>query len=347
MRKDDEIWTRLSARVPLAVADPLGARCIELGAPGVVVDQRDLRREATTDGAVRRKARATAARFTAYFPPHLDPQHLAAELHAYLDALARELPAARRRTLRFEPFQAQSYASAWRRHFPPVRVGKRLLLAPSWTPARELRALADGRTVLRVDPARAFGTGHHPTTRGCLVALERACAGTPPERGLDVGSGTGVLAVAMRALGVAHVVAVDNDPVARESTVACAAANGFPDVPALPSLARVRGRFDVVTANLFAGLLIEMAPALAARVREGGVLIVAGLLASQERDVVRALRVAGFRLERRECRATWSTLTLRRVNAAAGASRAAARSPRTRPAKAATPARKARTTRRA
>jgi ribosomal protein L11 methyltransferase len=305
-------WTRLTVRVPTAVADALGTRCIELGAPGVVTDERDLRRDATTDGQVRRRARPSPGRFTAYFPPKLDPRRIAAELHAFLDDLARELPEARRRSLKFEPYEPQSWASTWRQHFPPVRVGRRLLIAPSWTKARELRTAAEGRIVLRVDPARAFGTGHHPTTRGCLVALERVVAGAAPKRGLDVGCGTGVLAVAMRALGVAEVVGVDTDPVACTSTLACAAANGVDAVRVLPSLGRVRGRFDVVIANLFAGLLVAMAPQLAARTAVGGHLIVAGLLASQENDVQRALERAGFRVLRRECRATWSVLTLLR-----------------------------------
>lgn len=312
MAKREKPWTRLTVRVPAAVADALGARCIELGAPGVVTDERDLRRDATTDGAVRRPARAPAARFSAYFPPQLDPRRIEAELHAFLDALARELPEARRRSLKIEPYEPESWASTWREHFPPVRVGRRLLIAPSWTSPRELARVGAGRIVLRVDPARAFGTGHHPTTRGCLVALERVCGRNPPRRGLDVGCGTGVLAVAMRMLGVADVVGVDTDPVACMSTLECAAANHVDAVRVLPSLGRVRGRFDVVTANLFAGLLVAMAAQLAARTTPGGHLVVAGLLASQEDDVRRALERAGFRLLRRECRATWSVLTLER-----------------------------------
>ena len=313
--------------MPAEVADALGARCIELGAPGVIVDERDLRR-APTDGTAPPPRGTT--RFTAYFPPRLDPQRIEAELRAALDALAAEFPIARRREIRIEPFRPPPYDRTWRRHFPPVRIGRKLLVAPSWCTKREIAPLAAGRVVLRVDPARAFGTGHHPTTRGCLVAIERACLRTPPASGLDVGSGSGILAVAMRALGVERVVAVETDPVAREATAACAAANGFPDVHVLASLARARGRYDLVVANLYAGLLIEMAEALAARVRPGGTLIVSGLLASQEREVRAALESAGFTLERRECRATWSTLTLVRddVGRARSAPRRARSAPR-------------------
>ncbi|MBM4247550.1 MAG: hypothetical protein FJ148_27810 [Deltaproteobacteria bacterium] len=117
----------------------------------------------------------------------------------------------------------------------------------------------------------------------------------------------------MRALGVAAVVGVDTDPVARASTLECAAANAVGAVRVLPSLGRVRGRHDVVTANLFAGLLVSLAAQLAARTKPGGHLIVAGLLSSQESEVQGALERAGFALLRRECRATWTVLTLVRA----------------------------------
>jgi ribosomal protein L11 methyltransferase len=313
MPAEPEPWSKFSARVPVELAEALGERCIALGAPGVVVDERSLRRTSTGGASVPRR---DAARFTAYFPPRVDRQRIEAELRAALDALAAEFPAARRRAIRVEPFRPAPYDRAWRTHFPPLRIGRRLLVAPSWSRARELAPLASGRIVLRVDPARAFGTGHHPTTRGCLVAIERACAAGAPRSGLDVGSGSGILAVAMRALGVARVVAVETDPVARDATHACAVANGFPEVRVAASLGRVRGAFDLVVANLYAGLLVELARPLASRVRAGGALIVSGLLASQEDAVRQALAAAGLALVRRECRSTWSTLTLVREAAA-------------------------------
>ncbi len=311
MPRAEKSWTELVLRVPPEAAEALGARCIELGAPGVVSDARDLRRTGAVNGRPEHAPRSRLARFTAYFPPHLDPLRIEGELRATLDALARELPGLRRRTVHLTPYRPPTDHRAWRRHFPPIAVGRRLAIAPSWCSRREIEAAGlGGRLLLRVDPAQAFGTGHHPTTRGCLVALERVCASGPLARGLDVGSGSGILAVAMRALGVGEVVAVDVDPTARDATVECARANRVTDVRVVASLGQARGRFDVITANLFAGLLVEMAPRLAARLRPGGVLIASGLLASQEREVVRAFRAAGLRLERRECRATWTTLTV-------------------------------------
>lgn len=311
MPRAEKPWTEVVLRVPPEAADALGARCIELGAPGVVTDARDLRRTGAVNGSPESTPRPRLARFTAYFPPHLDPLRLEAELRATLDALARELPGVRRRTVRLVPFRPPTDRRAWRRHFPPIAVGRRLAIAPSWCSRREVAAAGlGGRLLLRIDPAQAFGTGHHPTTRGCLVALERVCTPAPLARGLDVGSGSGVLAVAMRALGVREVTAIDVDPAAQRATAECARANRVTGVRVVASLGRARGRFDVIAANLFAGLLVELAPRLAARLRPGGVLVASGLLASQEREVGRALRAAGLRVERRECRATWTTLTV-------------------------------------
>ena len=245
-----------SARAfPSAVADALGTRCIELGAPGVVLDQRDLRRGATTDGQVRGERGAAAARFTALLParPRCAPDRgRAARISRRARARAAggaPADAALRAVLAAEVREvlARTLSAGARRQAAADR-------AHRGRGPRALRAAADRRIVLLVDPARAFGTGHHPTTRGCLVALERICAtDAATQRGLDVGCGTGILAVAMRALGVAEVIGVDTDPVACESTLECAAANGFGDVRVVASLGRARGRYDVVTANLFAG----------------------------------------------------------------------------------------------
>jgi hypothetical protein len=110
----------------------------------------------------------------------------------------------------------ENWADAWRVHFKPRAVGRRLLIAPPW----DLPA-PNGRIVIEIEPGRAFGTGHHGTTAGCLEALEAAIERDPPSRMLDVGTGSGILAIAAARLGVASVLAVDDDP----DAVACAMAN--------------------------------------------------------------------------------------------------------------------------
>jgi ribosomal protein L11 methyltransferase len=147
------------------------------------------------------------------------------------------------------------------------------------------------------------------------VALEGACAASlasrlrGPARGLDVGTGSGILALVMRTLGVRQVVAVDTDPVARSAAQQAALANRIDGVRVVGSLSSAPGRFGVVVANLYASLLVELAPRLARKLTRDGTLIVSGLLATQERQVRAALGRAGLRVIERRARATWVTLT--------------------------------------
>lgn len=187
---------------------------------------------------------------------------------------------------------AEDWADAWKRHFDVERYGARLVVVPSWrdyTPApRDL--------VLRLDPGMAFGTGQHETTRMCLEALERLVC--PGARVLDVGCGSGILALAAAKLGARDVVALDIDEmcvrVAREN----AAANGCESIVrvargslgvAWPSdLGEPRG-FDVVVANIIARVIVELAPQLVAAAAPGGAIVVSGIIAARERDVVDSL----------------------------------------------------------
>jgi ribosomal protein L11 methyltransferase len=299
-------WTRLRLRLPPDAAEVLGVLCVELGAPGAVTGQRDLRR--TRPGAP--PARTTS--FEAYFPPELDRRRLRPALVRAVERLAAEFRGVQRRSLRIEGFDLPDYGALWREHFPPLRVGRRLLVTPSWH-----RPEADGRAILTIDPGRAFGTGHHPTTRGCLLAIEELLQAGPRASGLDLGCGTGILALAMRALGVAEVVAVDGDPLAREATRRAARENSIDRVRVARDVAGARGRFDLVVANLYSRLLVELAGPLVERLAPNGHLVVSGLLLDQEREVRAALRRAGVAVRSRRALSTWVTLVADRPRARA------------------------------
>jgi ribosomal protein L11 methyltransferase len=161
---------------------------------------------------------------------------------------------------------------AWRAHAAVVTVG-RLVVRPPWVPLGEV---GDDAVVLEVDPGRTFGHGAHPTTRLCLAALDELVG--PGTTVLDVGCGSGVLAVASARLGAGQVVAVDIDPAAVEATAANAARNGVAVDASLDPPAAVDGRFDVVVANIGAAALVALAPALVARLAPGGTLVLSGLL---------------------------------------------------------------------
>jgi ribosomal protein L11 methyltransferase len=199
------------------------------------------------------------------------------------------------------------WAAAWKDHFPVLRVGRRLVIRPSW---RRHRRKAD-EVVLNLDPGMAFGTGLHPTTRLCLAALEGlADEGLARARVLDVGSGSGILSIAAARLGAREVVALDVDPIAVEATIANARRNrlaGRIDTRqgSLPSGERP---FDLVLANLIASLLVELASLLAAELRVGGTILASGIFIDREAAVVEAFHAAGLECVARRQEVDWVAL---------------------------------------
>lgn len=209
---------------------------------------------------------------------------------------------------------------------PPVSAGRFTIHG-----SHDRRRVARGPNSLLIDAGEAFGTAHHATTLGCLLALGRIAArqgaAARNRRVLDLGCGSGVLAIAAaRTFPAAHVLATDIDPVAVEVASANIAINGaMARVAALradglrhPAL---RGRpFDLVIANILAGPLVALAPGLARIVRTGGHVVLSGLLTHQADKVAATYGAAGFTLREHKRLAGWSTLTLvRRPARARGA----------------------------
>ncbi len=204
------------------------------------------------------------------------------------------------------------WADAWKAYFPVLRVGRRIVIRPTW---RRHRRQPDD-VVLALDPGMAFGTGLHPTTRLCLAALEVVAdrgdlAGT---RVLDVGCGSGILAIAAVKLGAASAFGVDTDPVAEEATRLNARRNRL--------VRRIRARagslpsgepgFDIVLANLIAGVLVPLAAPLRDELRPGGVLLASGIFHDREAAVVAAFEAAGLAIAVRTTEGDWVALEARR-----------------------------------
>jgi len=180
-------------------------------------------------------------------------------------------------------------ADTWRRFARPVPVGDWLVLRPAWVPAAPGDPV--GRVEVVIDPGTSFGLGDHPTTRLCAAALGRLV--TPGARVLDMGCGSGVLAVVACRLGASRVTAVDIAADAVSATARNATLNDVADrVEALLGSTVPPGRHDVVVANILAPALIELAPALSASVGPGGRLVLSGLLARNHDHVLAAYRGA-------------------------------------------------------
>jgi ribosomal protein L11 methyltransferase len=194
------------------------------------------------------------------------------------------------------------WSMAWRSQIRSTRVG-RLWVGPPWETAPE------GTVSLVIEPKMAFGTGDHPTTALCLAAVDVFCAAHPGGSVLDVGTGTGVLALMARKLGAGRVVGVDNDPMSVTLARENAALNGIAGVELSgATLDAIDGRFDLVIANILANTLVELAPALVAHTR--GRLVLAGVLIHQEDEVREAFERAGAASDGGDRSGDWIRLDL-------------------------------------
>jgi len=214
--------------------------------------------------------------------------------------------------LRTRVVHETDWADAWKTYFPVLRVGRRLVIRPTWR--RHRRAAGD--IVLALDPGMAFGTGLHPTTRLCLAGLDSMGedGGLDATRVLDVGCGSGILAIAALKLGARAALGVDTDPIAVEATLANARRNGL--------ARRIRARvgslptgdspFDVVLANLVAGLLVPLAPLLREEVRPGGRILASGIFIDREAEVREAFGAVGLTVSTRTAVGDWVALEARR-----------------------------------
>ena len=197
----------------------------------------------------------------------------------------------------------KDWQESWKSRFEVTRLTERLTVRPSWltcAPRPEERVIA-------MDPAMAFGTGLHESTRLVLRFLEElyAAGGAGPRRVLDVGTGTGILAMAAALLGAERVVAIDNDPRAVEAAEKNVAANGLTDLVAVggQDLSAVDERFDLITANIVHDVLVSIASALGERLVRTGSIVCAGILAGEQSESLagvfagHGLRVVGEKRE--------------------------------------------------
>lgn len=205
----------------------------------------------------------------------------------------------------FQPVEEKDWAEAWKAQLSILHIGERIVIRPSWLEHKKRR----GDIVIQLDPGMAFGTGLHPTTQLCLEALESTV-----EAGmnvLDVGAGTGILAIAAAKLGAAHVAAVDSDRVAFKIARENVALNAVQGVVTTTcgSLEDTTGSYDLVVVNILAHVIVEMVHnGLGARIKPGGKVIAAGIILDQESEVKAAMEQKGLALIDRRQRDDWVCL---------------------------------------
>jgi ribosomal protein L11 methyltransferase len=282
-------WSQLTVHTRAADIDAFANFLIERGAPGVVIKKRGLE---------------------AYFAAAVDGPQLRREIGRFASAIGRLSARGGKPRLRWQALREESWQDAWKRFIKPRRVGKRFWVTPPWIPAPDFR----GRRVITIEPGLAFGTGSHATTRGCMEYLERVAERLGPGfRALDVGTGSGILAIALALLDAGAIQAIDNDPLAVKVARANLRANGAAGRVRLRlgTPGAVAGRFDVVAANLTAETILDLAPELENKVGQRGYLVLSGIL-SQKAGLVRRRFAPRFRLVAQKRAREWTTLLLQR-----------------------------------
>lgn len=279
-----KMWIRISIELVPEMTDAAGAFLAELTAGGVEIAA------AAASGPIRE-------RVIGYLEADgnmLEPEKQAA-LQAFIADLQENFPAAPPPVLHTDCVREQDWSEGWKHHFKPLRITPRLVIKPTWERYEPAPSESrPGEAVIEMDPGLAFGTGHHASTRLALTLIDALFANKGDvmmQQVLDVGTGTGILAMACGLFGARHVLAIDNDPDAVEAARNNVAANG------LASIVRVSGQeaaeldscYDLIVANIVLDVLRDMAPILTRLLAQAGRLIIAGILQGDQEQSIASI----------------------------------------------------------
>ena len=283
-------WLQLSLKAPPAALDTISNFLIEKGSPGVVLKRDEVR---------------------AFFARPIKRSVLKKDIQRFLRGI-REIYPIGEQPLRWTVLKDRNWNDSWRRFFAPQKVGKGFWIIPPWiSPPSSQR-----RQVITIEPGMAFGTGTHPTTRCCLELMEEVAASLAFKdiTALDVGTGSGILAIALAKMGAGKVLALDNDPVALKAARLNVRSNRVDRVVRLlnSTVGAVKESFTVVVANLTAETIVALAQALQRKVAPDGYLILSGILKPKVAEVLRQFPRGLFLLARQKIQREWATLLLKK-----------------------------------
>lgn len=283
-------WLRISVERPSDEESELLTEGL-LASGGTAVEERD-------------------GKLVTYVAAGSDPDSVAGRVRAQLAAvLGMEPP-----ELEVEQVPEQDWLALWRSGLAPRRVGRRIVVSPSWSDVEP----ADGELVIRIDPQMAFGTGEHASTRGVLRLMQDVVE--PGSRLLDVGSGSAILSIAAAMLGAAEILAVESDPDAMENAGENVALNGVAEQVTLECdlvddeflAAQGDATFHGILANVLSSVLLPLLPAFHGALRPGGWAILSGILVEEAPTLRDAAVAAGFAIDDEDTEEQWWTVRLRR-----------------------------------
>jgi ribosomal protein L11 methyltransferase len=285
-------WIEVSIEVHPVAQEAVSAFLFDLGCKGVVLGEKE------------------QSFLRAYLPATERFEELRTPIEMFLRELNEFFPEAAEPSLRFSKIQDEDWSLTWRRHFHVERITERLTVVPIWEPVPQ----APGGIVIRMDHGPAFGTGAHPTTRMCLESIENFHS--PGQWSLlDVGTGSGILAIYAVKLGAARVVAIDSDPEALRwagQNIELNHCSTFIDLSSTP-VGELSGVFSVLVANLTRDTLLELLPDFERLLDKNGTMILSGLLREQGQEVKKPLRLLGLKVIQVTTRVEWACITARRA----------------------------------
>jgi len=279
-----EKWVRFKLSTPPELAEALSNYLTEMGAQGVFEEflQPGLSEVPEPEPQDERI-------LNAYFPSDTGDDTRAAQLQSYIGNLADLFPGLKKPAFNTEVIIDPQWSEVWKRFFKPLRISKNIIVKPSWE-----RYSATGReTVIEIDPGMAFGTGQHPSTSMCLEAMEDILLKDrtfQKWRVLDVGTGTGILGISAAKLGASSVMCVDIDDQAVEIAHKNVSVNHVGDrvVIVNSDVAKIKGTFELIVANLTAETLIKIKSHLVKMMEKGGYLVISGIIEKNRQDVEKA-----------------------------------------------------------
>ena len=295
-----DAWIQIKVTAPQQYKDDLCAVMSMVDNSLMVEDYSDIQQELDgvygdlIDEALLEQDR-TVVSVSVFIPPEKSPAESEGFIRGRLAAL--EIPG----KVECIGVHEEDWANSWKQYYKPINTGEKLVIVPQW----EKYEPANGEIVVLMDPGMAFGTGTHETTRLCAMLLEKYVH--PGDAMLDVGCGSGILAICAAKLGAGSCFACDIDPVAVRIAGENAVLNQTSQVETgvsdlLAQAKKVPGGYNVCCANIVADVIIRMAPDIGAFMAPDGVLIVSGIITERAMETVSALEAAGWRLidERRE-----------------------------------------------
>ncbi len=275
----------------------------DLGLKGILVGGPDLAtpdRWPTNDGGRDKESEAPLSSVIGYFTKDDQAQRLLLQLERQLQQLEKSDRIIT--SVRCRPVAEEDWSESWKVFFEPVRISRRLVVKPSW----KSYVARKNEIVLELDPGMAFGTGSHPSTFMCLQMMETYLK--PEDAFLDVGTGSGILMMAAARLGAKTVTGIDNDPIAVDVARKNLMKNGITKNCRLVGgslLDPIRGRYDLVAANILAEVIIELLDDVGRVIRPGGFLVASGIIDERRQAVVDKMVSAGFTILKTATQDEW------------------------------------------